>query len=147
LRKNFCILQVEDDENDIIFLQHAFKEAGITNPIQVITDGQQAVDYLSGSGKFADPVPHPRPCLILLDLKLPRKSGLEVLHWLRQNSKLPWIPVIVFSSSTQPEDIEKAYQSGASSFVVKPASVEKRVELAQLIRAYWLGFNEPPVES
>jgi len=112
-----------------------------------VTDGQQAIDYLSASANPADRLQHPVPCLILLDLKLPRKSGLEVLHWLRSCSKLPWLPVIVFSSSTQPQDIQKAYRLGASSFIVKPASVEKRLELAQLIKGYWLEFNELQIDT
>ena len=78
------ILQVEDDPNDVFFLQHAMKKAGVANPVQVATDGQQAIDYLRGVGKFADRKKFPLPCLILLDLKLPHVMGLDVLKWIRQ---------------------------------------------------------------
>ena len=131
------ILLVEDDPGHARLIERNLHRAHITNEFVTLSDGQQAVDYLSGIGKFADRVQHPIPCLVLLDLKLPRKSGLEVLQWLRQTSKLPWMPVIVFSSSTQQEDIEKAYRSGASSFVVKPANVEKRIELPASSVRFW----------
>jgi CheY-like chemotaxis protein len=143
---DFPILQVEDDENDILFLQHAFAQAAITNPLQLAKNGQEAIDYLSGAGKFADRLEYPVPGLVLLDLKLPRISGLEVLHWLRHSSKLPRMPVIVFSSSAHRQDVETAYAAGANSFLVKPSSLEKRIELARLIKGYWLEFNEPAPE-
>ncbi len=138
------VLHVEDDQNDVFFLQHAFQQAGISNPIEHAHDGQQAIDYLAGAGKFADRGQYPLPALILLDLKLPRKSGLEVLQWLRDASDLPTLPVIVFSSSSLREDIDRAYHLGANSYIVKPASVEERIELARLIKGFWLGFNVPP---
>jgi len=141
------ILQVEDDENDVLFLRHAFNQAGIINPLRVARDGQEAIDYLSGKGQFANRVQNHFPGLILLDLKLPRKSGLEVLRWLRQSSNLPSLPVIVFSSSLQRQDIEDSYRSGASSFVAKPSCVEKRLALTQLIKSYWIEFNELTPES
>src|SRR5256885_17080895 len=82
------ILQVEDDPNDVFFLQHAMTKAGVANPVQVATDGQQAIDYLRGAGKFADREQFPLPCLVLLDLKLPHVMGLDVLRWIRQQSGL-----------------------------------------------------------
>ncbi len=139
-----CILQVEDDDNDVFFLRHAFQAAGITHSLQRARDGQEAIDYLTGSGEFADRKTYPMPCLTLLDLKMPRKGGLEVLQWMRQESGLSSLPVIVFSSSAQPSDIDRAYQLGANSFVVKPTLMEKRVQFAQLLNEYWLQFNELP---
>ncbi len=136
------ILQVEDDEHDVFFLKRAFQEVGISNPIQVVRDGQEAVDFFSGEGQFADRVRFPLPCLVLLDLKLPRKNGLEVLEWLRGERRLPSLPVIVFSSSAHPEDIEQAYRRGANSFVVKPSGVAERNQFAQAVKGYWLRFHE-----
>jgi CheY-like chemotaxis protein len=142
--KEYCILQVEDDPNDVFFLEHAFRAAGITLPLQVVNDGQEAIDYLSGEGKFADRDQYPLPRLMLLDLKMPRKSGLEVLQWMREHPALQCLPVVVFSSSYQPADIDRAYQLGANSFVVKPSCLEKRVELARSIKSFWLLYNESP---
>ncbi len=136
------VLQVEDDEHDVFFLRRAFDEARVLNPLQVVYDGQEALDYLSGTGKFADRSAHPLPCLVLLDLKLPRKNGLEVLEWLRKESTLPPIPVIMFSSSAHPEDILQAYRLGANSFVVKPAGIQERAEFARALRNFWLRFHE-----
>ena len=142
----YPLLQVEDDENDVLFLEHAFKQAGIINPVHVVRDGQEAIDYLCGNGIFSDRKQYPLPCLMLLDLKLPRKNGLEVLGWIRQSPALSWLPVIVFSSSAHRQDIRRAYELGASSFVVKPSCVERRTELAKLIKGYWLEFNQAPFE-
>ena len=136
------ILQVEDDEHDVFFLKRAFEETHIPNPILVVHDGQEAVDFFSGIGPFADRKRYPWPCLVLLDLKLPRKNGLEVLQWLRTERYLPPLPVIMFSSSAHPEDIDQAYRLGANSFVVKPAGVAERNDFARALREYWLRFHE-----
>jgi CheY-like chemotaxis protein len=140
---NAPILYAEDDEHDVFFLQHAFQAAGITNPLQVARDGQEAIDYLSGAGDFADRSRYPLPCLILLDLKMPGVSGMEVLAWLRQVSNSPPLPVIVLSSSAQPRDIDRAFALGANAFVVKPASIDERIRLARSIQGFWLDFNQP----
>ena len=135
----------EDDENDVFFLQRAFQQAKIENPLRVVRDGQEAIDYLSGDGKFSDRNLYPLPHLIILDLKMPRKTGLDVLRWLQEQPELRCLPVLVLSSSAQRTDIERAYELGANGFVVKPASLEKRVELAKLIGAFWLDFNVGPL--
>jgi CheY-like chemotaxis protein len=140
---NFPILYAEDNDDDVFLLQHAFRTAEIPNPLQVVRDGQQAIDLLAGVGEFSDRVRHPLPCLVILDIKLPRKSGLEVLQWLRQASDLPALPVVMFSSSSRREDVEDSYHLGANSFIVKPAGMADRVELARLIKGYWLRFNHP----
>ena len=140
----FCILQVEDDRNDIFFLEHAFKAAGITHPLQVARDGQEAIEYLSGTGEFADRARYPLPCLILLDLKLPRKDGFEVLEWMQGEPNLRQLTVIVFTSSARAADVDRAYHLGANSFVVKPSQLEERVELAKLIKSYWLHHHRMP---
>ncbi len=144
MNAKFCILQVEDDRNDVFFLQHAFKAAGITHPLQVVRDGQEAIEYLSGIGQFAERARHPFPCLILLDLKLPRKNGFEVLDWVREKEDLRQLTVIVLTSSGRQVDIDRAYLLGANSFVIKPSKLEERLELAKLIKAYWLNYHRMP---
>jgi CheY-like chemotaxis protein len=136
-----CILQVEDEEADIFLLQFAFKKAGIQSPVQAVMDGQMAIDYLSGTGAYADREKHPLPCLVLLDLKLPKISGLEVLAWIRQQPNLRSLAVVVFSSSSQPSDLERAYELGANSFIQKAAQFEQTLEIAQLLKGWWLGYN------
>jgi len=140
------ILQVEDDPNDVFFLQHAMTKAGVTNPVQVATDGQQAIDYLQGAGKFADRERFPLPCLILLDLKLPHVMGLEVLKWIRQQSGLP-LAVVMLTASGEDADIATAYRLGANGFLVKPSEVSKLVDMAKAINAFWLTHNALPPES
>lgn len=144
---NLPILLVEDDENDVFLVKYAFQAAGILHPLVVAHDGQEAMDYLSGQGKYADRSQHPMPCLILLDLKLPRVNGMEFLRWLRRESNVPSLAVIVMTSSAHRHDIARAYELGANSFVVKPATVEKRQGLVLAINNYWLLFNELPSET
>jgi CheY-like chemotaxis protein len=138
------ILLVEDARNDVFFLQYAFQAAGINNPLQVVDDGQQAIDYLAGIGKFANRAQYPLPCLMVLDLKLPVKMGLDVLRWIRQQPALQTLLVIVLSSSRDAYDIDEAYRLGARSFLVKPLSMGERLEVAKAIKHYWLGLNEFP---
>jgi DNA-binding response OmpR family regulator len=138
------ILLVEDERNDVFFLEYAFQAAGITNPMQVVEDGQQAIDYLAGIGKFANRTLHPMPCLVLLDLKLPIKMGLDVLRWIRQQPALQTLLVIVLSSSRSAYDVDEAYRLGARSYLVKPLSMNERFEIARAIKYYWLGLNEFP---
>ena len=138
------LLLVEDDENDVWFLKRAFAEAEIDNPVQVARDGEEAIAYLDGRGAFADRRQYPLPYLMILDLKMPRKTGLDVLAWLRLQDVLHSLPVIVFSSSAHPQDVEEAYRLGANSFVVKPSVTAQRTEFARMLKGYWLGLNEPP---
>ena len=144
MTKSPCILLVEDDENDVYFFERAAKQSEILESLKVVRDGQSAIDYLSGGGEFSDRVRFPIPCLIVLDLKMPRKTGMEVLEWLRADASLRTIPVIVFSSSAQGDDVEQAYRLGANAFVVKPAALAKRNEFVQLLKGFWLDWNLPP---
>jgi CheY-like chemotaxis protein len=138
------ILIVEDDRNDVFFLQYAFEAAGIRNPVQVVADGQEAIHYLAGQGRYADRERFPFPCLVLLDLKLPVTMGLEVLEWIQHQPKFRNLLVVVLTSSSDISDVDRAYQLGARSFLVKPLSVDKRLEMARLIKQYWLELNQPP---
>jgi CheY-like chemotaxis protein len=136
-----CILLVEDEENDVLLLTLSFEEAGIGLPLRVATDGRMAIDYLSGAGAFADRNKFPPPCLVLLDLKLPRKSGLEVLKWIREQPALRRIVVIVFTSAENEQDVAQAYDLGANSYVVKPMGVAQRNETIRLLKGWWLQCN------
>jgi CheY-like chemotaxis protein len=139
------ILLVEDDGNDVLLLEHAFRKANLTNTIHVVNDGEQAIDYLQGRNKYSDRQKFPLPLLVLLDLKLPRKGGLEVLGWLReQNSSLNRIPVVIFTSSRQSSDINRAYDLGANSYLVKPADFDKLSSIVKLLDSYWFLLNERP---
>jgi CheY-like chemotaxis protein len=145
--KNACILHVEDDENDVLLLQDALDGAGVANPVQVATDGQQAIDYLVATARETDSRAHSLPCVMLLDLKLPVVSGFDVLRWARQRPDLVGLPVIILSSSEDPTDVLLAYKLGANSFVVKPFEREERVRLAQGINLWWIEHNLCPEAS
>lgn len=136
-----CILHVEDDEPYVFLLQLMFERAGITSPVHAVSDGQMAIDYLAGAEVFADREKHPLPCLVLLDLKLPKVSGFEVLKWIRQQPGLRRLVVVMLSSSAQPEDIERAYELGANSYIEKPCELGRTQEIAQLLKGWWLGYN------
>src|SRR5262245_9040094 len=141
-----CILQVEDDANDIFMLKRVFDQAGITCPLQTVTNGEMAIDYLSGAGEFAQRANYPLPCLVLMDLKLPGKSGLDVLQWIRQQPQLKKLVVVMFSSSAMQADVNRAYELGANSYVQKPPSPNQLREIAQLLKGWWLGYNHfPPI--
>ena len=145
--KTRCILQVEDDENDVLLLRLVFEKAGIECPLRVVGDGQMAIDYLLGAGAYADRERFPLPCLVLLDLNLPMRGGLEVLGWIRQHPILKKLVVVVFSSSALQVDVERAYQLGANSYIAKPRGIEKTLEIAQLLKGWWLGYNQfAPIE-
>jgi CheY-like chemotaxis protein len=140
------ILQVEDDPNDVFLLKHALRKAGVPNPIQVVNDGQAAIDYLKGAGKFADRETFPFPCLVLLDLKLPLVMGLDVLKWIRQPSQPP-VVVIVLSASAEEPDIATAYRLGANAFLTKPSKASQLEDMVKAIRDFWLTHNTLPQES
>ncbi len=139
------ILQVDDDPNDIFLLQHALRKVGIANPIQVASDGQQAIDYLQGAGKFADRAKFPFPCLVLLDLKLPFIMGLDVLRWIRQQPGLP-LTVIMLTASGSEADIVEAYRLGANAFLTKPSEAAKLEEMVRAMKDFWLTHNTLPRE-
>jgi CheY-like chemotaxis protein len=139
--KTGCILLAEDDENDVLFLQRAFRQAEIANSLQVAPNGQVAIDYLAGAGIYADRVQYPMPCLAMLDLKMPRKNGMETLEWIRGREDLRVLPVIMFSSSVHPEEIDMAYRLGANAFRTKPSGAPERLELAKKIKQFWLTTN------
>lgn len=138
------LLLVEDDSNDVILIRRAFKKAQFAIRIQMVHDGEQAINYLCGDDQYADRIAYPLPNLILLDLKLPRKSGFEVLQWVRQQPLLRRIPVIVLTSSKESPDINQAYDLGANSYLVKPVEFNSLVDLITTLNLYWVFLNENP---
>ena len=143
--KHYSILLVEDDPNDIILIKRAFEKTRITNPLQVVEDGEEAISYLAGKGRYADREKYPLPMLLLLDLKLPRKSGHEVLEWLRQQPILKRLTVVVLTSSQQSSDVNRAYDLGANSYLVKPVTFDALVEMVKSLNFYWIILNENPI--
>jgi CheY-like chemotaxis protein len=136
------LLLVEDNENDVVFMQRALKKAEVSNPLQIATDGQQAMDYLEGAKHFSDRAKYPLPALMFLDLKLPTSSGLEVLAWLRERPELKTLIVIILSTSKEPSDIRHAFELGANAYLAKPSSFSELTTIMQATNAFWLRFNE-----
>lgn len=135
------VLVVEDNADDVLLLRRAFQKAELVNPIRVLTDGQQAVEYLTGEGEYSDRDVHPLPAVILVDLKLPKLSGFELLARLREYPDLMRIPTVVLTSSREYRDVREAYELGANSYIVKSDRV---VEMVKAIQLYWLKLNELP---
>ena len=142
-----AILLVDDDENDVLVMTMALKKVGMTCPVRVAKDGRDAQDYLSGAGKFADRSEYPLPCLILVDLKLPRVTGLEVLRWLRERPEFDSTIVLVLRSSPMPDDIDRAYHLRANAYLVKPSGFENLQLMAQAIKDFWFMNNQPALAS
>ena len=133
-------------EADAFLLQYAFQRAEITAPLQVVTDGQMAIDYLSGAGKFSDRTQFPLPGLVLLDLKLPYVLGMEVLAWIRQQPSLKRLIVIILSASVNEGDIAKAYELGVNAFLVKPSDLDTLADMSKALKLFWLTHNKSPLE-
>jgi CheY-like chemotaxis protein len=140
----FPILLVEDDENDVFFFRRAFQKAAIPHPLHVVRDGQEAIHYLAHTGDYTDRQLHPAPRVVVLDLNLPVKNGLEVLQWARAEPETHHVIVIVLTSSMDVLDMHEAYAFGANAYVVKPADPIELVTLATAIREFWLVLNSPP---
>ena len=137
------ILAVEDEDDDVALLKRAFRKVGIPNPVTFLADGDAATEYLAGEGRYADRSAYPLPALMLLDLKLPKKSGLDVLAWMQEQPVVRRIPVVVLTSSRQSRDLERAYDLGANSYLVKPVAFEDLLKMIDALKVYWLTFNEP----
>jgi CheY-like chemotaxis protein len=136
------ILLVEDNEDDVFLMKRALRVAGISNPLQIVEDGQAAIDYLAGAGAYADRARHPLPMIAFLDLKLPYKTGHDVLEWIRRQPHLDTLVVIVLTSSNEKVDLERAYTLGANSFVVKPPTTALLQKLVESFKLWWLTHNQ-----
>ena len=139
--KDSGILLVEDDSNDVLFIQRAFRRSKLENSMQVVRDGDEAVAYLSGDGKYADRNLYPLPGMILLDLKLPRRSGLEVLEWIRNQPVIKRIPVVILTSSKENADVNTAYDIGVNSYLLKPVNYNALNKMIDTLNAFWLRLN------
>ena len=137
-------LLVEDSETDAILIRRAFVKGNIVNPLQVVTNGDQAIAYLKAEAPFSNRAEYPLPELVLLDLKLPGIDGFQVLRWIRQQPELKALRVVVLTSSDRIQDVNLAYQLGANSFLVKPVDFERFVEISQALKGYWLWLSKAP---
>jgi CheY-like chemotaxis protein len=133
------VLHIDDDPNDIELFQAATRKANVQFSVQNVTDGEQAMAYLSGRGIFGDRQRYPLPALILLDLKMPRATGFDVLGWIRNHPAVGNLPVVVFSGSELRDDMQQAYAGGADSYLVKPIGFSALVDLVKNIDADWIG--------
>ena len=138
------ILVAEDSHDDRDLIRRAFSAANVINPILFVRDGEEAIAYLSGSGKYSNRAEFPLPSLLLLDLKMPRMDGFEVLSWLREQNALNALRVIVLTGSDELLDVNRAYQLGANSFLVKPMDFERFTDISRAIKGYWLWLDKPP---
>jgi CheY-like chemotaxis protein len=142
------ILLVEDNPVDVLLIRRAMKQAQVINPVQVVNDGDAAVQYLQGSDEFIDRSTYPLPMLVLLDLKLPRRNGFEVLQWLREQPLLRRLPVVILTSSGETPDLERAYDLGVNSYLIKPVEFEALRHLIATLTHYWSTLNtSPPFEK
>jgi CheY-like chemotaxis protein len=134
---------VEDQDHDVEFIQRAFKRAGVDNPVKHVPNGEEAIAYLTGLGRYADRTAYPRPRVIITDLKMPRMGGIELLQWLHAHPQSSVVPTIVLTSSELPSDIALAYQNGAAGYFVKPESLSDLERLMRIIAEYWRAGKVP----
>lgn len=132
------VLVAEDEPTDALILRVAFEQAGIPRSLVVVRDGEEAVNYLCGNPPYTDRSVHPLPALILLDLKMPRMTGFDVLAWLASRPDFKHLPAIVFSSSSEEQDVSRARQMGARDYFIKPHSISDYVKIVHTIHTRWL---------
>jgi CheY-like chemotaxis protein len=135
------VLYAEDDENDAILMERAFRVAAIRHRLEIVPTGTAAIEYLSGAGAYSDRKAFPLPQLVLLDLKLPGESGFDVLKWIRSQPAISTLPVVALTSSNQESDMQHAYLNGANGYLIKPGKPEDLVVMVKGIRDYWLAQN------
>jgi CheY-like chemotaxis protein len=138
------ILLAEDDPNDTLLIKRAFQKAGLGEVLKSVGDGEQAINYLRGVGQYADRARFPLPFLLLLDLKMPGTNGFEVLQWIRSQLDLKRLLVVVLTSSNLQADVDRAYELGANSYLVKPVEFNEMVNMIQRFEAYWTELNRFP---
>lgn len=138
------VLLVEDREYDIELMRRAFRVLRLRNPLHVVTDGDQAIRYLEGTGEFSNREEYPLPSMVLLDLKLPRRTGFEILKWIRTQPTLSSIRVIVLTSSQLLDEVNYAYELGANSFLTKPTNFKQFLSEIQIVVQYWLMTDQAP---
>ncbi|HYO51397.1 response regulator [Archangium sp.] len=139
------ILLVEDNPDDVDLTRRAFQRAGLTQPLDVVEDGVEALDYVFARGAYAHRASEPLPALVLLDLKLPRLDGHEVLRQIRASTRTRFLPVVILTSSDEEKDLVESYSQGCNSYVRKPVSYTEFVEAARQLGVYWLVLNRAPL--
>jgi len=145
--KPITILMADDDEDDRLLTEEAFVESHLANDLHFVNDGEELMQYLLRQGEYADPKTSPRPGIILLDLNMPRKDGREALEEIKANPDLCRIPVIILTTSKAEEDIIRSYDLGANSFIAKPVTFRRLVEVLQTVGNYWFHIVELPPEE
>jgi CheY-like chemotaxis protein len=138
------LLIVEDNEDDIFFVERIFKQIGARCELRFARDGIEAIEYLSGHGGFKDRAKYPMPTIILMDLKMPRRNGFEVLEWMHNQPEIKLIPTIVVTSSTLQEDVTRAYRLGANAVMNKPVDKDSLLQMLKSFHIYWTDFVEMP---
>src|SRR5687768_4014030 len=141
------VLLVEDDDNDRMFVERAFKKAGVPVEFRTVTCGEDAVSYLSAEAPYADRANFPLPALVLMDLKLTGMSGFETMEWARKRAESKALPIAVLTSSREKSDVARAYEAGATTYFVKPADWEDLHELVKTVAEYWLVYAKLPPAS
>ena len=144
LEKSVEILLVEDNPDDVELTLHAFRKHNLANRVHIVRDGAEAVDFLFRTGAYKDRHIEDNPHVVLLDLKLPKVDGLEVLRRMKEEPRTRMIPVVVLTSSREERDIMESYQLGVNSYIVKPVNFEQFTEAVRQLGLYWLLMNEPP---
>jgi CheY-like chemotaxis protein len=139
--KPATILHVEDDANYAHLMQCMVKQLGLPHQMKHVPNGAEAMAYIKGEGEYADRAKYPLPCLILADLKMPQVNGLELLNWVRSQSSLPHLPVVMLTSSEEMNDVKDAYRLGANSFLVKPPNPEEFKEMLGSMETFWAKYN------
>jgi len=138
------ILMVDDNDDDVRLMQLAFEKVGLTNRLELVCNGDDAIKYLAGEGRYADRHRFPFPSLVMLDLKMPLCDGFEVLQWVKEHPQLAALPILVLSMSDRLEDVQRAYDSGANSFLVKPMGLAELRALAQAVKEFWVDRASTP---
>jgi CheY-like chemotaxis protein len=146
-RASIVILIVDDDEDDILLTQKALKQAKLLNELYCVRDGEEVLDFLLHKGAYTDVSKAPRPGVILLDLNMPKKDGREALKEIKANPDLRDIPIVVFTTSKAEEDIYRSYKLGVNSFITKPVTFERLIEVMQMLGKYWFEIVTLPPEE
>jgi two-component system, response regulator len=139
------ILLVEDNASDLELALHALRRQHLANRIHVARDGQEALDFLFGSSDPSEPAPRQLPRVILLDLKLPRVDGLDVLRRVKSDPHLRRVPVVVLTSSREDRDVQRSYELGVNSYIVKPVDFDRFSDAVRQLGSYWVQLNQPPI--
>jgi CheY-like chemotaxis protein len=147
VKEPFTILLAEDDENDILLATRALQKIGSANSVQVCRDGEEATLYLQGAGRYSDRCQFPFPRIVISDLKMPRKGGMEILRWLKNHPACHVIPFIILSASNEPNDVRDAYRAGANCYLKKPSSFEQLQQLLKATFDFWYLCEKPEVPS